>query len=297
MSIVTVKLAGLNLCYNDGDYTLEHILKHGAVVVDCPAKLDPVQDIDFRTFGDVLGNYHPLSLVISHLLKHEIDFRIIDVGANIGLFAAGAAFFLLRCGQKKDIYAFEPGDAYTALVETLKANQINSWAHSYNLALGDEKGTLVFHEFPGNSSAGSLLPEISSRAGDLLLTEKMVEVRTIDDFVSENGIVSNLLCKIDTEGNDIKVIRGARNTIRERIVPLFVEFTPALVCSYADPVAEIRALADDYLLITTGEKNRMIDDVQVFVASVSHYVDIVALPKKMPFVADLAGRIVASTLV
>ena len=59
----------------------------------------------------------------------------------------------------------------------------------------------------------------------------------------------------------------------------------------------MRALANDFLLITTGEKNRMIDDVAEFVASVSYYVDIVALPKKMPFVADLAGRIIASTLV
>jgi FkbM family methyltransferase len=91
------------------------------------------------------------------------------------------------------------------------------------LAFGDERGTVVFHEFVGNSSAGSLLPEISSRAGgNWSVIEKMVEVRTIDDFVRESGIASNMLCKIDTEGNDIRVIRGARNTIKERIVPMFV---------------------------------------------------------------------------
>jgi hypothetical protein len=73
--------------------------------------------------------------------------------------------------------------------------------------------------------------------------------------------------------------------------------TPGLISSYADPVNEVRALLDDFLLIETGKKNRIIDDAEEFVASVPHYVDIIALPKKMPFVADLAGRIIASTLV
>jgi hypothetical protein len=83
-------------------------LKHGAVVVERPEKLDPIQDVDFRTLGDNLGNYHPLDLIISHLLKHEIDFSVIDVGANNGMFAALTALCLMRCGQKREIYAFEP---------------------------------------------------------------------------------------------------------------------------------------------------------------------------------------------
>lgn len=283
---------GFYVCYpsSDKDSTLAHVLKDPrAHLVDKTEKL---------TFDRVLNPFdlcppgaYAEFIIMAHLWKEKIDFVYFDVGANNGVTSAAVAAFMQKCGRSNEIYSFEPGDAYAALCDTLRVNRIDSWCHRFNIAISDTTGELVFHQIVGNSSAGSLLPEISSRASGQEMSEHVVKSITIDDFVKKNKISKNIVCKIDTEGNDLKVIRGLAKTLKNRIVTLYFEFTPSLVRAYADPVAELTNLQRDYVLIDANRRGSIISNASEYVSSIDVYTDVIALPRKTPNLPELIASI------
>ena len=89
----------------------------------------------------------------------------------------------------------------------------------YNMALGSEKGNLKVRYEP-NSELNSLVEETySSFESDQW---QIVEIDTIDSFVSTNEISRIDLIKIDTEGFDFNVLLGANKTLTDQIVDFIV---------------------------------------------------------------------------
>ena len=58
-------------------------------------------------------------------------------------------------------------------------------------------------------------------------------VTTVDDYVAANGIARIDLLKIDTEGFDLAVLRGARAALARRIIgAIHFEFIPANIARH-----------------------------------------------------------------
>jgi FkbM family methyltransferase len=141
---------------------------------------------------------------------------IFDVGANKGSMTK----LYLRLYKKINIIAFEPLSVFE-----FKSDQVKL----IKAALGAETGSAKFYVCKHNASSSLILPNLSSdwlgrKAKILGLEAKKlyheieVSVSTIDQVVVENKIDNIFLLKIDTEGGELNVIKGALKSLRLGII-------------------------------------------------------------------------------
>jgi FkbM family methyltransferase len=136
---------------------------------------------------------------------------VFDVGARVGDWSR--AFVDAASERSGDfvLHAFEPvPDSRKKLRENL-AKQIGSGGVRVNgLALSNESKTVPIYvpHFTGGTS--TLHPDSAVNYEEVL----NVEMSTIDRYCAENAIDQVDLIKIDTEGNDLRVIQGAVELLR-----------------------------------------------------------------------------------
>lgn len=87
--------------------------------------------------------------------------------------------------------------------------------------MGDVAGVLELHDFADEdgSTQASLSADAVALYGAGVVSHR-VQVTTIDDFLAERGIEQVAYLKIDTEGFDLNVLRGARRALAERRIRL-----------------------------------------------------------------------------
>jgi FkbM family methyltransferase len=125
---------------------------------------------------------------------------VVDVGANRGDYTARLA----EDGVETfDVYCFEPSPkAFADLAERFAAR---SRVHVHNVGLSDRNATGVLHADALGSTCSSLYDRAVFRASE----EEQVHLRRLDEVCGELGITSIDLLKVDAEGHDIAVLRGA----------------------------------------------------------------------------------------
>jgi len=143
-------------------------------------------------------------------LKGKEIHTILDIGANVGQFASQ----FHRLLPDASLYSFEPlEDCYN---ELLKKMGHNPKFHAFNFALGDTNGVTQIYRNDYTPSSSLLdMEEIHKRAypatGHATLQE--IQIRQLDDILSDLDIADNLLIKIDVQGAEEKVIMGARKAL------------------------------------------------------------------------------------
>lgn len=163
-------------------------------------------------------NKLPVGTHFQLFLKHRVKFQlntIFDVGANVGGFSKE----LLKLNSRSKIYCFEPfSDAFQKLKENLESSSVQF----HQLALGDSSGVVsVLHNDSGRSDTNSLIKENQSLNSS---KQEQIQVITLDEFVENKSIECIDLLKIDTEGYDLKVLKGGKESLKNGIVKLiFVE--------------------------------------------------------------------------
>ena len=127
---------------------------------------------------------------------------VFDVGANDGR----TALRLMRhLGVAPRLYCFEPvGETFRALEERT-ARHPN--VRRFRLALGSEAGPRTIY-LGDLSVMSSFDPDWAGRG-----RAETVEVTTLDAFLEEHGVARVHLLKVDAEGHDLEVLRGARGAL------------------------------------------------------------------------------------
>ena len=154
-------------------------------------------------------------------IKHFQIKSILDVGANKGQFALR----LLKNNFEGNIMSFEPLNEEYEMLKKLSSKRKN-WKVARRCALGDINKIKKFH-ISGNRESSSLL-KILRKHTDLRPDSKTIKIEKInverlDNFKREiSKLEKNLLLKIDTQGSEIDVLKGAGNLIKN-IKCLFVE--------------------------------------------------------------------------
>ena len=188
------------------------------------------------------GEYEPEAIRI--LKEHVSPNRdAIDVGANIGFFTCLLATSL-NSGR---VLAAEPTPgAHKRLVANVARNDLSQKVIVFNGALADKPGILEI-EFIEDREEFSSLGGIShySVRNDQNRTRIPVNVSTIDQLVLENGLNPGLI-KIDVEGAEGLVLRGAAETLKKFRPVVFAEFSRELLAAKGfkaeTVVAELQAL-------------------------------------------------------
>ncbi len=173
------------------------------------------------------------------LQYYDIDL-IIDVGANSGQYAKSSRADM---GFKGRIISFEPISEVFSDLERISKNDKN-W-DVFNFALGDVNGSEKIN-ISKNSHSSSLLTMLDShlRAApeSVYIGSEIIEIKTLDSvFEDLCSVNKNIFLKIDTQGYESRVLRGAENILSSidtiqlemSLVPLYEgELTFIDMCQY-----------------------------------------------------------------
>jgi FkbM family methyltransferase len=196
-------------------------------VVKLIAKLYAARLMPFDTFGwettiRVRGSRYCVGVRTSEaFIFHEIyesrqydrhpDFvpqrgwTVFDVGANIGVFT------VLQARKGANVYSFEPNlESYRRLSKNVAMNHLTDRVHLFATALGDEPGTGTMKVSRGGTTGGVVIPATK----DGLLQGPSVPIVTLDQVVPTLAASRIDLLKIDAEGSEVAVLRGAERTLR-----------------------------------------------------------------------------------
>lgn len=130
----------------------------------------------------------------------------IDIGANVGTTTLVAASVV---GNSGIVLCFEPNKrTYKALTENIKINKFNNIL-SKQCALGDSNGVVYFSS--GDNDDMNRITE--DRIGNT------VQLATLDSYTQHLNKIR--LIKIDVEGYELRVLRGAILTLAKTDIVLF----------------------------------------------------------------------------
>lgn len=143
---------------------------------------------------------------------------VFDVGANCGLFSAFVSQKFPECRT----FAFEPS---SELIPVIRLNCAQSNVTICEYAVGSGNGNEVLFVNPESQQTNSINRQaVELFAKSNTLKEIMVPCRTLDSVAEEHGIDCVDILKVDVQGYEGEVFRGAT-----RILPgvkhLFVEST------------------------------------------------------------------------
>jgi FkbM family methyltransferase len=154
---------------------------------------------------------------------------LVDVGADIGLFALK---LISACPAIQSLFAFEPNpEGFALLKKNLEQLPFPAQAIPKGVADFEGRGTLVSPDH-GMDFAANFMQR--SENGKIAMT-------TMDSLSIRNA---NLCLKIDVEGGELAVLRGAEQTIRSaHSIVVGLEAHPAVVKrTGVDPVECLRLL-------------------------------------------------------
>lgn len=180
---------------------------YGFNVIINPAIDKGVEQSIYRT-----GTYEAGTMnVFRHLLRTGDTF--VDIGANIGLMSLYAAKLV---GNDGKVYAFEPvEEIYELLLANIELNDYRQIT-AINVALGSvAESRKIFSHPEINRGSSSLLEGDHDGDGEA----EIVTVDTLDSFTSAHIKTPIRLIKIDVEGWELEVIRGATHVLSRHDAP------------------------------------------------------------------------------
>ena len=149
------------------------------------------------------------------------DTVCVDVGANIGYFTCLAAS-RIGTGGRGRVVAFEPNPK---VADLLRRNLQINWSMApvtfHQCAVADAPGSVELHVPEGAAANGTLSRRPRTEPGDSVA----VDAVRLDD-VLDPGLVVDVL-KIDVEGHEYGVLRGAQDVIaRSPDIRIVMEWSP-----------------------------------------------------------------------
>ena len=173
-------------------------------------EVDLTEGIDLSLY--VFGNFQD-NVTRNKYYSIPADAVVIDVGANIG----SMTFKFAGMAPKGHVYAFEPTDyAYAKLFKNISLNpQFASRITPVKRFLADQDR--LKHEMKAYASwkVDGSIPNPHPLHGGAIKSADSVPAVTLDHFCLENGIQRIDLIKIDTDGHEYKVLKGARKMIKK----------------------------------------------------------------------------------
>lgn len=149
-----------------------------------------------------LNEFEEMAFLLHILRKDDL---FVDVGANVG------SYLLLAAGVcHAQCIGFEPSPTtFSFLQKNIRLNDLESKVTLHRMGVGEIKGSLTFTDFPlesGLDTVNHIVP-----IGSTATCTCQIPVTTLDEM---HFFTAPLLLKLDVEGFEYQVIRGAEKTLQ-----------------------------------------------------------------------------------
>ncbi len=158
--------------------------------------------------GTVRNDAKQISLFLEQLKPGHF---VLDIGGNVGQYSVLFASLVSATGQ---IISFEPDRSARAVLEkNLSLNGLSDRVVVEALALFDVAGAhLLFSNGQADATAALIRPAGDNEKHGVL--EQLVKTERLDDYLASRNLGCPDWIKLDTEGAEINILRGARETLK-----------------------------------------------------------------------------------
>ena len=154
--------------------------------------------------------YREFDQIIKKVLKKNNNI-IFDIGANKGQ----SIYRYRKLFNNSKFYSFEPSSTAFEILKSKYGNLNN--VKLFNVALGSKKNKKLFYDYKNNelSSFIKINKKFKETKKDIF-----VKIDTIDSIFKKNNLKRINLLKMDTQGYEEPILRGARKIITEQKIDL-----------------------------------------------------------------------------
>ena len=149
--------------------------------------------------------------VFNHLGEAPVVF---DVGGHVGDYTEA----LLRVRPASRVFVFEPSDSHFRLLQRRLGGRANVALEK--IGLGARSCELPLYKIGDVAGTASLTRRRLDHLGVAMDIVESVVVRTLDEIVSQHGVESIDLLKIDVEGHELDVLNGGTKAFQDNRIKL-----------------------------------------------------------------------------
>lgn len=145
------------------------------------------------------------------------DTNFVDVGAHMGTYT------IFLANKAKHVYSFEAQKmTYYQLCGGIAVNNLEN-VDAHHIALGSSDGEGILTIVSPDGGGSTLLHHEQLPGNQKPICHENVKIRSLDSYnIEDIGLI-----KIDVEGNELNVIKGALNTLlRSNYPPILFEAWP-----------------------------------------------------------------------
>lgn len=170
-------------------------------------------------------NYHYESEILFFMSQTlKFDFAFIDCGANLGYWSL---LFSSEKYKERKCFSIEPvSPTFNMLCENIRINKKEQKIIPIKKAISNRSGlnVKISYEKTNKSRANASIKNEEVKAENSSRLIELVETISIDDIIEEYNITnSNLVIKLDVEGQEINAILGLEKCLIEKDFILIYE--------------------------------------------------------------------------
>ena len=221
---------------------------------------------------------------------------VFDVGANVGFWSTHLAQMI--AARSPQIYAFEPvPPTFGKLLESVERLGLASAVHPVAAAVLDAPRSVQLSYSPWDSLFAQVSGTgLNSRVGDRLVFAAGL---TLDGFSHSLGIVPTLI-KVDVEGSEVDVLRGAQRLLACEDKPaLMFEYNPLTLSEAGMGPAALQEQLKGYALYYVDDferQKRRMGGVVTSLSELSWVCNIFAVPATPKAAARCAAAFSAARI-
>lgn len=164
---------------------------------------------------------------LKNYLKNKKNPIVLDVGANVGNYSK----YIFKFNGNAKVFAFEPHPKnFQKLISNINEKNFKA----YNVGVGgiEEKFELFDYDTKDGSSHATLYKDVIKDLHKGNPISHTVNIIKLDEFISNENLEEIDLLKIDTEGNEFKVLLGCLNHLKsKKIEAIQIEFNEMNIIS------------------------------------------------------------------
>lgn len=172
-----------------------------------------LQELFYYRFGEMW--YQNDLRILQPYLKEGIT--VVDVGANQGFFSLMASRLI---GPKGAVLALEPSQStFEKLLMVIEENRLSN-VSALNTGCGEKAGEIELFTVTRSSGTASIRPSTQGASRPV----GRITLKPLDQIVEEKNLEVDFL-KIDTEGYEDEVLKGAIKILQQHRPVVFLELS------------------------------------------------------------------------